>query len=79
MFRHKHPRLRHITVLTLAVLLASVSIGLITTLHDRAAASRSAELRLSNVNVVLNEPYWIDAIGADGVSHNAQQIFVKVP
>jgi len=55
MFRHKHPRLRHITVLTLAVLLASVSIGLITSLHDRAAASRSAELRLSNVNVVLNE------------------------
>ncbi len=51
MFRHKHPRFRHVTVLTLAVLLASVSVGLITTLHDRTAASRSAEVRLSNVNV----------------------------
>ncbi len=55
MFRHKHPRLRHATVLTLTVLLASLSVGLITTLHNRAAESRSAELRLSNVNVALNE------------------------
>jgi branched-chain amino acid transport system substrate-binding protein len=36
-------------------------------------------LQNTGVNVVLNEPYWIDAIGADGVSHNVQQIFVKVP
>jgi diguanylate cyclase (GGDEF)-like protein len=64
MFKHKHPRLRHVTVLTLAVLLASVSVGLITVLHDRAAASRSAELRLSNVNVELNE-LLTTAFGAD--------------
>jgi len=36
-------------------------------------------LQNTGVNVVLNEPYWIDAIGADGVSHNVQQIFVKCP
>jgi diguanylate cyclase (GGDEF)-like protein len=55
MSRHRHPRLTHITVLTLAVLLAIVSVGLITALHDRAANSRAAELRLSNINVTMNE------------------------
>ncbi len=36
-------------------------------------------LESTGVNAVLNEPYWINAIGADGVAKNAKQIFVEVP
>jgi ABC-type branched-subunit amino acid transport system substrate-binding protein len=37
-------------------------------------------IQSTGVNVVLNEPYWIDAIGADGVPKNVQHIpLVKVP
>lgn len=32
----------------------------------------------TGVNAVLNEPYWINAIGADGVAKNIKQIFVEV-
>ena len=35
-------------------------------------------LESTGVNAVLNEPYWINAIGADGVAKNAKQIFVEV-
>jgi hypothetical protein len=36
-------------------------------------------LESAGVNLVLNEPYWIDAIGADGVPKNVENIFVTVP
>jgi len=36
-------------------------------------------LESTGVNAVLNEPYWINAIGPDGVAKNVKQIFVKVP
>jgi branched-chain amino acid transport system substrate-binding protein len=36
-------------------------------------------LESTGVNAVLNEPYWINAIGADGVPKNAKQVFVEVP
>jgi ABC-type branched-subunit amino acid transport system substrate-binding protein len=36
-------------------------------------------LESTGVNAVLNEPYWINAIGADGVAKNAQNIFIAVP
>ncbi len=35
-------------------------------------------LESTGVNAVLNEPYWINAIGPDGVAKNAKQIFVTV-
>ncbi len=35
-------------------------------------------LQSTGVNAVLNEPYWINAIGADGVAKNVKQIFVEV-
>jgi len=68
LFWHKHLRVTHILVLTLAVVLASISVGLITTLHDRAAAGRSAELSLARVNLTLNQlvPIAFAANPSDG-------------
>jgi branched-chain amino acid transport system substrate-binding protein len=36
-------------------------------------------LESTGVNAVLNEPYWINAIGADGVAKNVKNIFITVP
>jgi hypothetical protein len=37
-------------------------------------------LETTGVNEVLNEPYWIDAIGADGAPKNVQHIdMIEVP
>lgn len=36
-------------------------------------------LESTGVNAVLNYPYWINAIGSDGVAKNVQQVFVRVP
>ncbi|MCX8033315.1 MAG: ABC transporter substrate-binding protein [Thermoleophilia bacterium] len=36
-------------------------------------------LKSTGINAVLNEPYWINAIGPDGKAKNVKQIFVTVP